>query len=42
MSTAFVLFGLLVLRLVNRESHWNLLALIDVCAVQSAISALVH
>lgn len=42
MIIALVLLGFLVLRLVKRESHWTLLTLIGVCAVQSAISALVH
>ncbi|MFN0193609.1 MAG: helix-turn-helix domain-containing protein [Aestuariivirga sp.] len=42
MIIALVLFGLLVHRLVTRETHATLLALIAICAVQSAISALVH
>jgi AraC-like DNA-binding protein len=42
MIIALVLSGFLVLRLARRETHWTLLALIGVCAVQSAISALVH
>lgn len=42
MIIALLLSGLLVHRLVTRQSHWTLLALIAVCALQSAIIALVQ
>jgi AraC-like DNA-binding protein len=42
MIIALLLFGFFVLRLSKRETHTSLLALIAICALQSAISALVH
>lgn len=42
MIIALLLIGFLVHRLATRETHATLLALIAVCAVQSAIIALVH
>lgn len=42
MIIAVALFALLVQRLLTRETHPTLLALIAVCATQSAIIALVH
>jgi AraC-like DNA-binding protein len=42
MIIALLLFGFLVHRLVTRETHVTLLALIAACAVQSAIIALVQ
>jgi AraC-like DNA-binding protein len=42
MIIALVLFGFLLQRLARRETHWTLLALIAVCALQSSIIALVH
>ena len=42
MIIALLLFGFLIHRLVTRETHATLLALIAACAVQSAIIALVH
>jgi AraC-like DNA-binding protein len=42
MIIALLLFGFFLLRLAKRETHASLLALIAICALQSAISALVH
>lgn len=42
MIISLLLFGLLVHRMATRETHATLLALIAICAVQSAIFALVH